>query len=173
MTAIVLDGCDDDAMGDLAFGLLLCPGSTADCAIYPAPAGAKTSGTPGCARFSGAIPPGPIVDRRNDTYFVALAFGSTGTTLKARAVRVFYRLRLSDGPAIPSFGHVPTTHLFYGHARRDGRLPGESARALIPFLSLSPSERQRAFAKSGWYWPYPSWASFSAGMKRSAAEFMQ
>ena len=157
VTAIELDGCDDDATEDVTFALIVCPGFTGNCVIHPSPSGAKTSGSPGCGRFSVAIPSGPIVDRRNDTQYAAMSMAATPNH-SFRALRVFYRLRLSEGPAVPSFGDVPATHLFYRHIEAlfaSGITSGCGNGNFCPGQPVTRGEMAAFLAKAlGLYFPF-------------------
>src|SRR5262245_9551809 len=68
-------------------------------------------GTPGCAFFGGPanLPAGQFVDNANNNYFVRAELSATDSTTSLGAVRVYYKLRVSPGPATATFADVPTS----------------------------------------------------------------
>lgn len=63
----------------------------------------------GCTRLSGPTGGITVVDNQNASYFVEVNCGTGGGSTSVHAVRVFYRLKVSPGPAIATFADVPTS----------------------------------------------------------------
>ena len=66
-------------------------------------------GASGCTRLSGPTGGVVVVDNQNASYFVEVNCGTFGGSTSVHAVRVFYRLKVSPGPAIATFADVPTS----------------------------------------------------------------
>ena len=66
--------------------------------------------TPGCTSTL-VGPASPVtIDNYNNMYNVIVRVSTTGTTLRFRGARLYYRLQMSPAPASASFTDVGTTH---------------------------------------------------------------
>lgn len=102
-----LDGCDADATARIAAELYRCSGGI--CSSAPFGVAQTTDlATPGCTTLSSAVD-ALTVDNLANYYFVQVSLTVAGNTVSFRAVRVFYKLQVSAGPAVATFGDVPTT----------------------------------------------------------------
>jgi hypothetical protein len=111
MVGIELEGCDTNATQAVTLYLFR----------HGSPSGTNTglgsvstggAATPGCAFFGGPanLPPGLFVDNENNNYFVRAELGAADSTTSLGAVRVYYKLRVSPGPATATFTDIPTTN---------------------------------------------------------------
>ena len=75
---------------------------------------AATTGSPGCAFFPLSLTAPTTVDNRNNNYWLFVDFGTSDTTNRVLAIRVFYRLQVSPAPAVATFpSDVPTATSFF------------------------------------------------------------
>jgi hypothetical protein len=114
ITGIVLEGCDTSATHETMARLVILP-SGGSWSSSPELQTGLTQ-TPGCAVFGSAtnlVASNIIVDKLANTYLVNVVLRASDNTTQFRSVRVFYRLRVSPGPAAATFADVPTSHPFF------------------------------------------------------------
>lgn len=101
---VELEACDASAGGDVDGRILRC--TTAGCTVI---AQTSTSGTPGCVRITAAPATTTVVDNQTNVYVASFSLGAASFNLSANAIRVYYQLQVSPGPAIATFLDVPST----------------------------------------------------------------
>jgi hypothetical protein len=106
VTKLEVAGCDNSSTND--FTIVLYEANPLG-GVLGAPVTVATTGTPGCAIFTGTPTSALSIDNLNRTYVLTWnLIGYSG--LELNAVRVFYRLRVSPAPATATFTDVPPTH---------------------------------------------------------------
>ncbi len=73
----------------------------------------QTTGTPGCVTIGSPTniqSSNVFVDNAANTYQAEVSLSALNSTTRFQAVRVYYKLRVSPGPATATFTDVPTTH---------------------------------------------------------------
>jgi hypothetical protein len=70
--------------------------------------------TLGCGFFQTEFAPNPFLIETGATHMITVATGPTSATYFT-GVRAKYRLQVSEAPAQPTFGDVPTSHQFFRH----------------------------------------------------------
>lgn len=100
-----LEACDTNVTNDVQAFLARCVDGV--CTIAPFGL-AQTSGAPGCARLSSPVG-AATVDNQTTDYFMQVTLTTFDASLSLRAVRIYYRLQVSPGPAVATFADVPTT----------------------------------------------------------------
>jgi hypothetical protein len=109
---IELRACDSDATAQVNFNLATCQTIGAACSLA-ASVGTGTAATPGCNTFSLTLANTVIVDNSIVPMLLSVTTGPTAATT-FQAVKIYYRLQVSPGPAFATFPtDVPTTHPFY------------------------------------------------------------
>lgn len=99
-----MDVCDMDAGVNILSSLWVCTGATCG-----TPFGViSTTGTPGCTRVSSGLG-SVVVDNQASSYVMQVSLNTVGSSVSLRAVRIFYKLQVSAGPAVATFADVPTT----------------------------------------------------------------
>jgi hypothetical protein len=111
LVGLELEACDTNAAQHVT-AYLFRHGSPNGANAQLGSVGTGDPATPGCAFFGGPanLPAGLFVDNGNNFYFVRAELSATDSTTSLGAVRVYYKLRVSAGPAAASFADVPTTN---------------------------------------------------------------
>ena len=104
VTAIQIQGCDNNATGQLVWIMFRANNNGTFTVLSPL---GTTGGaaTPGCNTFTQVLTTPAVIDN-NNTYYVALA-GSTVNSTSYTAMRVLYHLQVSPAPATATFTDVP------------------------------------------------------------------
>ena len=106
ITSIELQGCDNDAAGQVVY-ILVSVDSNGNYTALSSLGSTGLAATPGCGFFSLDLSTPAQVDNFNLTYYVAVLAGNnqlTGYT----AMRVYYNLQVSPAPLTATFNDVPT-----------------------------------------------------------------
>ncbi len=100
-----LEGCDtnSNAGKDVGGALFACVDG-----VCNTPFVFLTSGAPGCTRVSSAIASFPV-DNQTTDFFMQVTLPVFDDSLSLRAVRVYYKLQVSAGPAVATFADVPVS----------------------------------------------------------------
>jgi hypothetical protein len=109
--SIELQGCDDNAAGEIIFILFRVAASGSFELLSPL-ASTGAAATPGCGFFPQPLVTFHTVNNATHAYYVAVRSSNLDTTSYG-AVRVKYRLQVSPAPALATFGDVPTDHPFH------------------------------------------------------------
>lgn len=114
LVGLELEGCDTNAAAHIS-AFLFRRGSPAGPTSMIGSVATTDAATPGCAFFGGPanLPAGQFVNNATGSYFVRVELSAANDTTSLGAVRVYYKLRVSPGPATASFGDVPTSHPFF------------------------------------------------------------
>jgi len=104
---IEITACDNDGANGVEFALLAGPRAMG--AIRFVAPFVITPGTPGCNRYMNTLAQPQTVQNGVEGYFLDVLAGP-GNNVNWNQVRVIYRLQVSPGPAVASFGDVPTSH---------------------------------------------------------------
>jgi hypothetical protein len=109
---IELRACDTDATAQVNVNLATCQTIGSACSLA-ASVGTGTAATPGCNTFSLTLANTVIVDNTTVPMLLSVTTGTTSATT-FQAVKIYYRLQVSPGPAFATFPtDVPTTHPFF------------------------------------------------------------
>jgi hypothetical protein len=74
----------------------------------------STDGAPGCAFFTAILAPPHTVNNDDGTYTVQVSLSGGTIATRFQAVRIVYRLRVSNAPGTATFPNdVPTSHPFF------------------------------------------------------------
>ena len=136
VTKLEVAGCDASAPND--FTIVLYEADPLG-NVLSAPVTVATTGTPGCAIFTGTPAAALYIDNLNRTYVLTWnLLGYAGLDLNA--VRVFYRLRVSPAPATATFTDVPAGHPYFRFVEalaRSGITGGCSGTQFCPDAALT------------------------------------
>jgi len=114
ITALELEGCDNSTTGELYGVIAICPIPGGSCSVLGSNTTSGVSAAPGCNVFRANFTSPATINNAANTYFVQVNNqGDLTGAVTFRAARVYYKLQVSPPPATPTFGDVPTTHLFY------------------------------------------------------------
>jgi hypothetical protein len=110
LVGLELEGCDTNATQHIAV-FLFRRGSPSGPTSLISSVTSGDAATPGCAFFGGPanLPAGVFVDNASGALFARIELSGTDATTSVGAVRLYYRLRVSAGPAVASFADVPTS----------------------------------------------------------------
>lgn len=106
LSSVEIEGCDSSATGLIYVALERRMSTTVDTIAF------VTSGiieTPGCSRFSGAIPPVYQTIDNNTYRYVVLVSTTAAASTTFGAVRFYYQLQVSQAPVLATFNDVPTS----------------------------------------------------------------
>jgi hypothetical protein len=112
--AMEYEACDTDPAGQTSMNLIRQPSLEGPFTILEA-VGTGVPTTPGCAFFTATLATPHTVNNNNNTYQLkGDVFSSAGLAVRFQAVRIVYRLRVSNAPGTASFPNdVPTSHPFF------------------------------------------------------------
>jgi hypothetical protein len=110
VTAIQLEACDTDSVGNVEASLLRNNQDTGTVLL----AKVDTVGaTPGCVVIGMAPSSVETIDNVHNTYTVSVQLTGGTNATRFRAVRLFYQLQVSPAPATATFNDVPASHQFF------------------------------------------------------------
>lgn len=111
---------------------------------------------PGCVVRSLTLPTPFTVDNNSYAYNIEISFSEASTALIILGARIGYRLQVSQPPATPTFGDVPTTHPFYQYIEAlaaSGVTAGCGSGNYCPDLALTRGQMAVFLAKAlGLHW---------------------
>jgi hypothetical protein len=109
-----LEGCDTSATQHIGVFLFRKTAPAGGIALVSS-VSTGDAATPGCVFVGGPtnLPASQFVDNRNTTSFLRIEISGTDTNTTVGGVRIFYKLRVSPGPAVATFGDVPTSNPFF------------------------------------------------------------
>lgn len=118
ITKIELNAYDVHVLNDVKVTLKQLPVSGAPPIVL---ATAQSEGLQGYTFVTTVLPTPHTVDNANNTYSLTFVGADndnpaglvTDPVTKVQAVRIFYKLQTSPGPAVATFNDVPTTHAFF------------------------------------------------------------
>jgi hypothetical protein len=113
VTALELDGCDENSDGFVTVQLFRVGRVETDRLNLLAEASTSQGGTPGCTPLTANLAVPHTIDNLNNSYFVQVTLTGATEATRFYAVRVFYHLQVSPAPAVATFGDVPTGHPFF------------------------------------------------------------
>ena len=106
ITTIVIEGCDDSAVGGVVFGLYRSTSAGTD---ILATADTGTPSTPGCSVFAADLTVPETADYDAYRYWIAGGNQTSDGMTTVGAVHVLYQLQVSPPPGTPTFNDVPTS----------------------------------------------------------------
>jgi hypothetical protein len=112
--ALEFEACDTDPAGQTSVNLVRQPSLEGPFTVLEA-VGTGVPATPGCAFFTATLATPHTVNNNNNTYQVKGDVSSaSGLAVRFQAVRIVYRLRVSNAPGTATFPNdVPTSHPFF------------------------------------------------------------
>jgi hypothetical protein len=112
--AMEYEACDTDPAGQTSMNLIRQPSLEGPFTNLEA-VGTGVPSTPGCAFFTATLETPHTVDNNNNTYQLkGDVASSSGLAVRFQAVRIVYRLQVSNAPGTATFPNdVPTSHPFF------------------------------------------------------------
>lgn len=111
-TGIEIDACDTSTTAAMFAGLATC--LPIGCGFVGLINTGDPTATPGCASFRAAPAVPYNVDNASFTHIVEVNNnGDLTGAASVHAVRIYYKLRVSQPPPMPTFSDVPPSHPFY------------------------------------------------------------
>jgi S-layer family protein len=111
--AFEYDACDTDPAGQTTMNLVRQPSLEGPFTVLES-VGTGVPSTPGCAFFTATLATPHTVNNNNNTYQLKGFIVGSSLATRFQAVRIVYRLRVSNAPATATFPNdVPTSHPFF------------------------------------------------------------